>query len=103
MHARYHNLTVDRFLSVDPVISKSAMRSPQMWNRYVYTANNPMNRTDPTGKDIVLQGCQNGGGNSQARKDQTAIAQQASGRRVKRQQQQRGAYTEEWSQPGDAL
>jgi RHS repeat-associated protein len=51
MHARYYNPTAGRFLSIDPVLTKSAMRSPQMWNRYSYTANNPMNRTDPTGKD----------------------------------------------------
>jgi hypothetical protein len=39
-----------------------------------------MNRIDPTGTDIVLAGCQNGGGSSQACKDQTAIAQQAFGK-----------------------
>jgi hypothetical protein len=41
-----------RFLSVDPVISKAAMRSPQLWNRYAYVANNPLRYRDPTGKYI---------------------------------------------------
>jgi RHS repeat-associated protein len=80
MHTRFYAPYMGRFLSVDPVLTKSAMRSPQLWNRYAYVGNDPMVRTDPTGKDIVLQGCQNGGGNSQACKDQTAIAQQAFGK-----------------------
>jgi RHS repeat-associated core domain len=56
MHARYDLPGWGRFLSVDPVITKSAMRSPQMWNRYAYVGNNPMNRTDPTGKLMWLMG-----------------------------------------------
>jgi RHS repeat-associated protein len=52
MHARYYNPTFGRFLSVDPVISKAAMRSPQLWNRYAYVANNPVRFRDPTGKYI---------------------------------------------------
>jgi RHS repeat-associated protein len=43
-----------RFLSVDPIISKGAMRRPQMWNRYAYVANNPINATDPTGKLLQM-------------------------------------------------
>src|SRR5207237_236196 len=38
MHARYYNPTMGRFLSVDPVLSKGALRSPQLWNRYAYVA-----------------------------------------------------------------
>jgi hypothetical protein len=38
------------FLSVDPLVSTAAaMRSPQLWNRYSYVGNNPINRVDPTG------------------------------------------------------
>ena len=51
MHARYYLPGVGRFLSVDPIIDvEAAMRNPQMWNRYSYVANNPINRIDPTGK-----------------------------------------------------
>ncbi len=52
MHARYYNPSVGRFLSVDPVISASAMHSPQLWNRYAYVGNNPLRYADPTGKYI---------------------------------------------------
>jgi RHS repeat-associated protein len=48
MHARYYSPTAGRFLSVDPVIGKPAQ--PQSWNRYAYVQNNPINRTDPTGR-----------------------------------------------------
>jgi RHS repeat-associated protein len=48
MHARYYSPTVGRFLSVDPVLGNP--QAPQSWNRYAYVMNNPMNRTDPTGK-----------------------------------------------------
>lgn len=52
MHARYYSPVLGRFVSVDPVITKSAMRSPQLWNRYAYVGNNPIRFTDPTGKYI---------------------------------------------------
>jgi RHS repeat-associated protein len=57
MHARYYSGGLGRFLSVDPVISKAAMRSPQLWNRYPYVGNNPMNRVDPDGRLLRLTGC----------------------------------------------
>jgi RHS repeat-associated protein len=51
MHARYYNLNWGRFLSVDPVLDQNAaLKSPQMWNRYAYVRNNPINATDPTGR-----------------------------------------------------
>jgi RHS repeat-associated protein len=50
MHARYYSANMGRFLSPDPVISAGAMRNPQMWNRYAYVGNSPINRTDPTGR-----------------------------------------------------
>lgn len=50
MHARTYSPVMGRFLSVDPVLSMfAAMQSPQLWNRYSYVGNNPINRTDPTG------------------------------------------------------
>jgi len=48
MHARYDMATMGRFLSIDPVLG--IPNKPQSWNRYSYVQNNPMNRTDPTGK-----------------------------------------------------
>jgi RHS repeat-associated protein len=55
MHARYYD-KVGRFLSVDPILSVEAMRSPQLWNRYAYVGNNPLIRTDPTGKVLEFSG-----------------------------------------------
>jgi RHS repeat-associated protein len=51
MHARYYSPTMGRFLSVDPIIDqKRALAHPQVWNRYSYVENNPVNLTDPDGK-----------------------------------------------------
>jgi uncharacterized protein RhaS with RHS repeats len=51
MHARYYNPSVGRFLSVDPALDlKSVITNPQEWNRYSYVENNPLNKSDPTGK-----------------------------------------------------
>lgn len=51
MHARYYDPNMGRFLSVDPFVDyEVAMKNPQGWNRYAYVRNNPMNRTDPTGR-----------------------------------------------------
>jgi RHS repeat-associated protein len=49
MHARYYNANLGRFLSVDP--SQSAVPlSPQTWNRYGYTFNNPLPLVDLNGR-----------------------------------------------------
>jgi len=48
-HARYYDPNGGRFLSVDPVLSKTTLRAPQLWNRYAYVRNNPMHFTDPSG------------------------------------------------------
>ena len=47
MQARYYDPVIGRFLSIDPMPFMAA--KPYMFNRYAYTGNNPMNRTDPTG------------------------------------------------------
>ena len=45
------SIRTGRFLSVDPVLPlQAAMKSPQMWNRYAYVRNNPINATDPDGR-----------------------------------------------------
>ena len=59
-HARFYNTEEGRFLSVDPVIPKGAMRSPQLWNRYSYARNNPINLVDPTGRVFQIAACANG-------------------------------------------
>lgn len=47
MHARYYNLNLGRFLSVDPV--GGSVGSSQSWNRYSYVSNNPIKFIDPMG------------------------------------------------------
>lgn len=48
MHARFYNMNMGRFLSVDPVAG--VLASPQSWNLYLYARNNPVNMTDPDGR-----------------------------------------------------
>ena len=48
MHARFYSPSVGRFLRVDPVLGR--IGNPQSWNRFSYVSNNPMNRSDPTGR-----------------------------------------------------
>ena len=51
MHARFEMGTMGRCLSVDPVLDTAvALKNPQGWNRYAYVRNNPINKTDPTGR-----------------------------------------------------
>jgi RHS repeat-associated protein len=66
MHARYYGAALGRFVSVDPDAPwmlqggsdrdrarlRSYLRNPQNWNRYVYVRDNPIGRTDPTGRCI---------------------------------------------------
>jgi RHS repeat-associated protein len=49
MHARYYNMHVGRFTSVDPARSWDP-KAPQSWNRYGYTRNNPLSLVDPDGR-----------------------------------------------------
>jgi RHS repeat-associated protein len=57
MHARYYSSVAGRFLSVDPSLSiENAVHRPQMWNRYSYVADNPINATDPTGMELIQLG-----------------------------------------------
>jgi RHS repeat-associated protein len=51
MHARYYSPTIGRFLSVDPTWESADLGKPQTWNRYTYVVNNPVNLTDPDGRN----------------------------------------------------
>lgn len=50
MQARYYDPVIGRFLSVDPVTFLDTNLNPEYFNRYTYTANDPINFSDPTGK-----------------------------------------------------
>jgi RHS repeat-associated protein len=53
MHARYYNMHVGRFTSVDPARSWDP-KAPQSWNRYGYALGNPIKYLDPDGRDAQL-------------------------------------------------
>ena len=52
MQARYYDPLIGRFLSNDPV--GFAEGGPTYFNRYAYTANNPVNNIDPDGRKIAF-------------------------------------------------
>jgi RHS repeat-associated protein len=53
MHARYYNMHVGRFTSVDPARSWDP-KAPQSWNRYGYALGNPLEYVDPDGREVFL-------------------------------------------------
>lgn len=53
MQARFYDPVVGRFLSVDPV--EFSPDRPDMFNRYAYVGNDPVNKTDPDGQSC--DGC----------------------------------------------
>lgn len=48
--ARMYNKNLGRFNSVDPVLIFKLTLSPQLWNKYSYTINNPLTMVDGTGE-----------------------------------------------------
>ena len=55
--ARMYANDLGRFTSIDPIImAKERLRMPQRLNLYIYTTNNPLNFTDPTGEDVAVNG-----------------------------------------------
>ncbi|MGC2186077.1 MAG: RHS repeat-associated core domain-containing protein, partial [Terriglobales bacterium] len=64
LRARYYNILTGRFETMDPGKETCcALRAPQVGNifdpptlhKYAYTANNPVNRIDPNGRDAILE------------------------------------------------
>jgi RHS repeat-associated protein len=51
LHARYYKPPFGRFLSPD--IASGKPKAPQSWNRYAYTAANPVKYIDPNGRDTT--------------------------------------------------
>jgi RHS repeat-associated protein len=47
--ARYLSSTQGRFISVDPALTSASVATPQSWNRYAHSFNNPLRYIDPTG------------------------------------------------------
>jgi RHS repeat-associated protein len=73
-HARQLSTTIPRFTTPDPLAEKYYSVSP-----YAYCGNNPVNRIDPDGKDIVLINVYktNNSGNYDAKKGVSATTQTA--------------------------
>ena len=57
MQARYYDPVLGRFLSNDPVGFETG--TPQQFNRYSYTWNDPVNAIDPDGEFLVIAACLN--------------------------------------------
>ena len=53
--ARYCSSLQGRFTSADPLQESATTVSPQSFNRYTYTLNNPLSHIDPNGMDVQLQ------------------------------------------------
>ncbi len=55
MLARYYGAGVGRFISADPSQKLGRnLSSPQRWNRFAYTLNNPLKYFDPDGLDVEV-------------------------------------------------
>ena len=54
MQARYYDPNIGRFLSIDPVTFMDT-GDPRYFNRYSYTANDPVNLVDPDGRQMSDQ------------------------------------------------
>ena len=48
---RSYSALVVKFTSIDPSRTSASSAEPQSWNRYAYTGNDPVNKTDETGLD----------------------------------------------------
>ena len=53
---RFDSARLARFLAPDPYLGSIIAAYPQSWNRYSYVANDPVNRSDPSGLCDVVSG-----------------------------------------------
>jgi RHS repeat-associated protein len=51
LRARFYNMLTGRFETMDPAAGK--IFDPGTLHKYVYTKNNPVNRTDPSGEFLA--------------------------------------------------
>jgi RHS repeat-associated protein len=55
--ARYFASTQGRFAGPDPIlVDANRLSDPQLLNRYAYARNNPMKYTDPSGREVYVDG-----------------------------------------------
>ncbi|MEY9840320.1 RHS repeat-associated protein [Streptacidiphilus sp. EB103A] len=73
--AREYAPALGRFLSHDAVLDTT---TPQQWNGYAYSDNDPVNGSDPTGQ--YCDGCQQDGGAMAAATDDVGCSADASGK-----------------------
>jgi len=61
LNARYYNSTQGQFLSEDPIFwgdpKAQKLTDPQSLGTYSYSADNPITRSDPTGRQFCEDGC----------------------------------------------
>jgi RHS repeat-associated protein len=53
LRARYYNQATGRFWARDPVEGK--LCCGLSWNPYIFVKDNPLNATDPTGRDVIIE------------------------------------------------
>jgi RHS repeat-associated protein len=78
MLLRFCNPFAGRFFSVDPQNRRKSTGGPQVWNRYAYAANSPINYVDPNGRDPIR--FQEGGRDKALWRMLVRFAQRKSGR-----------------------
>ncbi|MBX3268373.1 MAG: RHS repeat-associated core domain-containing protein [Acidobacteria bacterium] len=58
--ARMYQNRHGRFTAPDPLLASASAANPQTFNRYIYTGNNPVNITDPSGLTWCRTGLESG-------------------------------------------
>lgn len=53
--ARMYDNRFGRFTAVDPLLASGKSANPQTFNRFAYTGNSPVVRSDPDGKDWIVE------------------------------------------------
>ena len=58
---RYYASAYGRFNTADQYMASAGPKDPGTWNRYSYTAGDPVNRIDPSGMNFLVTDCTFGG------------------------------------------